>query len=118
MTLTFDSFADPWWPYVFILIAGTLATEIWRWLGVVAGGTLREGSEALTWVKAVATALVAGVVGQLIFFPTGELAATPLAVRLIAAALGWVAFFLVRKSVAVGVLVAEAVLFAGWMWTA
>jgi hypothetical protein len=118
MTLTFESFANFWWPYVFILIAGTLATEIWRWLGVAAGASLREGGEALTWVKAVATALVAGVVGQLIFFPAGELAATPVAVRLLAAAAGWIAFALVRKSVAVGVLVAEAVLFAGWMWMA
>jgi len=115
MTLTFDSLDAPWWPYLFILIAGTLATEIWRWIGLVAGGRLRQDSETLIWVKAVATALVAGVVGQLIVFPSGELAATPVGLRVAAAALGWVAYWLVRKSVLVGVLTAEAVLLAGWL---
>lgn len=118
MSLAFDSFAAAWWPYLFILIAGTLATDIWRWIGVLAGGALKEESEALTWVKAVATALVAGVVGQLIVFPTGELAATPLAFRIAAAALGWLAFMMARKSVLVGVLSAEAVLLVGLMWSA
>ena len=115
MNLTFDSIDAGWWPYLFILVAGTLSTEIWRWIGVVAGGRLRQDSEALIWVKAVATALVAGVVGQLIVFPSGALAATPLALRIAAAALGWLAFWFVRKSVLAGVLTAEAVLLAGWL---
>ncbi len=114
MTLAFDSFGGLW-PYLFILLAGTLATDIWRWLGVAAGGFLREGSEALTLVKAIATALVAAVVGQLILFPSGELANAPMAVRVVAAALGWLAFWLARKSVLIGVATAEAVLFAGWI---
>ena len=114
MTLTFESIDAAWWPYLFILLAGVLPTDIWRWLGVIAGDRLREGSEALIWVKAVATALVAGVVGQLILFPTGELAATPLSLRVAAVALGWLAFYVARKSVLVGVVAAEVVLFAGW----
>lgn len=117
MALTFDSFQSGWWPYLFILLAGSLATEIWRWLGVLVGGALREDSEGLVFVKAVATALVAGVVGQLIVFPTGELAATPLMLRVAAAALGWLAFWFARKSVLVGVLVAEGILLAGWLLT-
>jgi hypothetical protein len=71
----------------------------------------------LIWIKAVATALVAGVVGQLIVFPSGELAATPLLLRIGAAALGWLAYWFARKSVLVGVLTAEAVLLAGWLAT-
>jgi hypothetical protein len=117
MTLTFDSVSAAWWPYLFILLAGTLATEFWRWLGVAAGGRLDESSQALIWIKAVATALVAGVVGQLIVFPSGELAATPLLLRIGAAALGWLAYWFARKSVLVGVLTAEAVLLAGWLAT-
>ena len=116
MTLTFDSLQQGWWPYLFILIAGTLATEMWRWLGVIAGGALRENSQALIWVKAVATALVAAVVGQLVLFPSGELAATPAWLRIAAAAFGWLAFWSARQSVLVGVLAAEALLAAGWMW--
>jgi hypothetical protein len=118
MTLTFNSLEAGWWPYLFILIAGTLATEVWRWLGVLAGGALREDSQALIMVKACATALVAAVVSQLILFPAGELAATPAWLRVAAASLGWLAFLLAKKSVLVGVLTAEAVLFAGWIWAA
>jgi hypothetical protein len=115
MTLTFESVDAGWWPYLFILLAGTLATEIWRWLGIMVGGRLDETSETLIWVKAVATALVAGVVGQLIVFPSGELAAAPLLLRIAAAALGWLAFWFAKKSVLVGVLSAEALLLAGWL---
>ena len=117
MGLTFDSLSAAWWPYLFILLAGTLATDVWRWIGVMAGSALREDSEALDWVRAVATALVAGVVGQLIAFPSGELAATPFALRVAAAALGWLAFLLARKSVLVGVLTGEATLAGGWLIT-
>jgi hypothetical protein len=114
MTLTFHSLQAAWWPYLFIALAGVLATEIWRWLGVIAGGALAEQSEALIWVKSVATALVAGVVGQLIVFPSGQLAGAPLTVRVAAAALGWLAFRLAGKSVLLGDLTGEAVLIAGW----
>ncbi|MBZ8132363.1 AzlD domain-containing protein [Afifella sp. IM 167] len=98
------------WPYIFILIAGTLATDIWRWLGVLVGARLVEDSDLLLWVKAVATALVAGVIGNLIFAPTGALAMVPLAIRLGAAGFGYVAFFLARKKILIGVLAAEAAL--------
>ena len=115
MTLTFESVETGWWPYLFILIAGTLATDVWRWLGLLVGGALSEESNALIWVKSVATALVAAVVGQLIVFPTGELAATPLALRIAAAAIGWLAFWFAAKSILVGVLTAEAILLVGWL---
>ena len=115
MSLTFDSFASDWWPYLFILLAGTIPTDIWRWLGVLIGGALREDSELLTLIRAVATALVAGVVGQLIVFPSGALAATPLLLRIAAAGLGWLAFWYSGPSVLVGVLAAEAVLLGGWL---
>ena len=115
MNFSFDSLASPWWPYLFILIAGTLVTDVWRLIGVVAGGILKEDSQALVWVKSVATALVAGVVGQLLLFPTGELSITPAWLRIAAAALGWLAFWVAGKTVWVGVAVAEAVLFAGWL---
>lgn len=117
MSLTFDAIDAAWWPYLFILLAGGLATDIWRWLGVLAGDRLHEDSEALIWVRAVATALVAGVIGKLILFPAGALAAAPVALRLGAAAAGFAAFAAARQSVFVGVLTAEAVLLGGW-WIA
>lgn len=112
--MTFESIDAWWWPYLFIVIAGALATDIWRWIGVVAGGSLRDDSEALIWVKAVATALVAGVISQLILFPSGAVAEVHLAFRIAAAAIGWLAFWFARRSVTIGVLVGEFVLLVGW----
>ena len=114
MNLTFHSLPAAWWPYLFIFVAGALATHIWRWIGVFVGSALREDSEALIFVRATATALVAAVVGQLVIFPTGEIAALPLVVRVAALALGWLAFMATGRRVLVGVVVAEAVLLAGW----
>lgn len=115
MNLGFDSVTAPWWPYLFILLAGWLATDIWRWIGVLAGNRLREDSEALIWVKAVATALVAGVIGKLILFPEGALAEAPILLRLTAASIGWLAFLLAKQRLFVGVLTAEFVLVGGWL---
>ena len=110
------SLADPWWwPYVMIVVAGWLATDIWRWLGVFASGRLREDSEALVFVRAVATALVAGVISKLILFPTGALSETPMALRIAAAVLGFAAFLVMRQRVVIGVLTAEIVLIGGWL---
>ena len=74
--------------FVFILIAGTLGTDIWRWLGVFGGKQLSEESEALIWVRSVATALVAGVIASQILYPGGVLAGTPMILRIGAAVAG------------------------------
>ncbi|MBL8582715.1 MAG: AzlD domain-containing protein [Rhizobiaceae bacterium] len=113
--MTFHSIDAWWWPYLFILIAGWLATDMWRFLGVYFGGRISERSEALVAVRAVATALVAAVIGNLIVFPTGALADTPLALRLGAAGLGFAAFLLARRKMLLGIAVAEVVLALG-LW--
>jgi hypothetical protein len=105
-----------YWPYVVIIVAGWLATDIWRWMGVIAGNRLQEGSEALSWVRAVATALVMAVTAKLIVFPTGTLESSPLWLRLGAAGLGFAAFLLSGQRVIVGVLVPLAILGAGLVW--
>jgi hypothetical protein len=119
VTATFETLGQGWagdfGPYLFILLAGFLATDIWRWLGVLAGNRLHDDSEALNWVKAVATALIAGVIGKLILFPAGALATAPVALRLVAAAIGWGVFMAVRKNVLAGVIAAELVLIIGWL---
>ena len=105
-----------YWPYVVIIVAGWLATDMWRWLGVIAGNRLREGSEALNWVRAVATALVRAVTAKLVVFPSGMLEASPLWLRLAAAGLGFAAFLLSGQRVIVGVVVPLAILGAGLLW--
>ncbi|WP_244277606.1 AzlD domain-containing protein [Mesorhizobium erdmanii] len=102
-----------WWPYLFILLAGFAATDIWRFLGVYLGGKLSENSDLLVLVRTMATALVAAVIGNLIVFPGGALAHTPLALRVVAVALGFVAYLASGKRMVVGIATAEFLLLAG-----
>lgn len=111
--MTFSSFDTWWWPFLFILFAGWLATDAWRFLGVYLGGRLREDAPVLVLVRTIATALVAAVIGNLIIFPSGELAQTELWLRLGAALAGFVAFLLAGKRMIVGIVVAEALLLLG-----
>ncbi|MFJ7353980.1 AzlD domain-containing protein [Phyllobacterium sp. NPDC097923] len=111
--MTWHSLTDWWWPYLFILLAGWLPTDIWRYLGVLIGGRVREDSDALIAVRAVATALVAGVIAQLILYPSGALAASSVFLRLGAAAVGFLAYLRLGRHVIVSVIAAEMVLIIG-----
>lgn len=104
---------DGLWPYVFIVVAGWLATDIWRWLGVLFGNRIDERSELLQWVRAVATALVAAVIARLILFPTGALAGSPFALRIAAVLFGAACFFAAGRRQIVGIGASVAFLAAG-----
>lgn len=112
--LSFQAIDTWWWPWVFILVAGWLANDVWRFLGVAFSGRLTETSPIFAHVKAVATALVAGVIAQLILFPTGELAASSTTLRLAAVVIGFVAFRLARQHILAGVAAGEAAFVLGW----
>jgi hypothetical protein len=99
-------------PYLALVVVGFLPNEVWRWLGIVLARGVDEGSEVLVWVRAVATAVLAGVIAQLVLSPPGALATIPLTVRVTAVAIGFVAFLVVRRSVFVGVLSGEIALVA------
>lgn len=92
------------WVLGFLLIAGFGATAPWRILGVILAQRLTIESEALVWVRAVATALIAGLVARMVLLPAGALADVALPIRLGAFALAVVVFWLSRKSLAAGVL--------------
>lgn len=98
---------------VFILVAGTIGTDLWRWIGVYGGKRLSEESEALVWVRSVATALVAGVIASQILYPGGILAGTPVALRLGAALAGFAVFLALRKNMLAGLVVSLASLAIG-----
>lgn len=104
------------WPFIYIIVAGWIATDIWRWLGVLAGNRLREDSEVLNWVRAVATALVAAVIAKLILYPTGTLESSPLWLRIGAVAFGTAAFFALGRRPAIGIGAAIAALAVGLYW--
>lgn len=102
-----------WWPYLFIAIAGWLATDIWRWLGVLIGNRLKQDSAALILVRSVATALLAAVIAKLILYPTGELKNVPVALRLIATAGGFAAFLIGGKRIWIGIATGLGLLLGG-----
>jgi hypothetical protein len=106
------------WPYLAMILVGFLPNEAWRWLGVVMARGLDERSEIVVWVRAVATAILAGVIAKLTLFPPGALATVPMSVRLAATAVGFLAFLVLRRSIMAGVLVGEAALIAGTLWFA
>lgn len=101
--MTFESLDSWWWPFVFILIAGWIATDMWRWLGVILGNKIEETAEILVYVRAVATALVAAVIAQLILFPSGALAETSVLVRVFAALTGIIAYLALGQRIWLGV---------------
>jgi hypothetical protein len=100
-------------PYLALILVGFLPNEIWRMLGLLLARGLSEDSEIVVWSRAMATAILAGVIAKLILFPGGALATIPLYVRVAAAVCGFAALVGVRRSVFVGVLVSEAVLLLG-----
>lgn len=112
--LSYGAIDTWWWPWVFILVAGWFANDVWRFLGVAFSGRLTEASPVFTWVRAVATALVAGVIAQLILYPTGDLATTSATLRLGSVAIGFGAFLAARQHIFVGVAAGEAAFILGW----
>lgn len=109
-------FGDLWF-YLLLLTVGFLPNEIWRWLGLVVARGLDEDSEALVWVRAVATAILAAVIAKLTIFAPGSLAAVPLWLRLASIASGFAGFALIRRSVLAGVVVGEIALIGGALLT-
>ncbi len=110
--MSFQSIDAWWWPYLFITLAGFLPTDIWRWAGVALGTRLDETSPSMMLVRAIATAQVAAVIGNLVVFPQCALAAVPLAGRIIAVLAGFAAYLLTGRKLIAGMLVAEGLLFA------
>jgi hypothetical protein len=98
--------------FLTLLLAGFLATEVWRWLGLAVGSRLDVSGTPFQWVRAVATALVSGLVTRMLFFPAGALVDVPLALRLGAFAGGVSLYFLLRRNVAAGVGAAALLLMA------
>jgi len=100
------------WPYLLVILAGFLPTEVWRSLAVVFARRLDEDSEALILVRAIATALLAAVVARLVLLPPGELVGIPLSIRIGAVVGGLAVYFLARRSVFLGILFGELVIIA------
>jgi hypothetical protein len=105
-------------PYALLILVGFLPNEVWRMLGVALARGLDEDSEVIVFARAVATAILTGVVGKLVIFAPGALADVPLMVRIGAATLGLAAFAVFRRSVFAGVAVSTAAILAAMLMLA
>jgi len=85
-------------------------------LGLWLGGGVDEGSELLVWARAVATAILAGVIAQILVSPPGALASVPDWLRYGAVAGGFVGFIATRRSIFAGVACGELIMLAGKWW--
>jgi branched-subunit amino acid transport protein len=110
-----DFFGD-WHALLVLLIAGVIPNQIWRMLGLWLGSGLDEGSDLLVWIKAVATAILAGVIAEILVHPPGALASVPGFLRYGALGVGFVVFMLTRRSIFAGVVSGEILMLAGKWW--
>jgi branched-subunit amino acid transport protein len=111
-----NGFIGDWHALVTLFIAGVIPNQIWRMFGVLFGSGIDEGSELLVWVRAVATAILAGVIAQIVVQPPGALASVPDALRYSAVIAGFLAFISIKRSIFAGVLCGEIVLLGGKWW--
>ncbi len=111
-----SGFIGEWQALMVLLLAGILPNEVWRMLGLWLGGGIDEDSEVLVWVRAVATAILAGVIAQILVLPPGALATVPAALRYGSVFVGFLAFLGFRRSIFVGVATGEIVMVGGTWW--
>jgi len=111
-----SDFIGDWHALLVLVFAGFLPNEIWRMLGLWLGAGVDEGSDLLVWVRAVATAILAGVIAQILVTPPGALASVPDWLRYAAVAAGFAAFVAARRSTLIGVVCGEIVMLAGKWW--
>jgi hypothetical protein len=111
-----SGFIGDWHALLVLLLAGFLPNESWRMLGLWLGGGVDEESDLLVWVRAVATAILAGVIAQILVLPPGALASVPGVLRYGAVAVGFAVFIATRRSIFFGVASGEIVMLAGKWW--
>ncbi len=111
-----SGFVGDWQALLVLFLAGFLPNEVWRMVGLWFGGGVDESSEVLVWVRAIATAILAGVIAQILVQPPGALASVPDALRYGAVVAGFAAFLVTRRSIFAGVAFGEIVMVAGKWW--
>jgi len=111
-----SDFIGDWHALAILVVAGVIPNPFWRMLGLWFGGGIDEGSELLMWVRVVATAILAGVIAEIVVQPPGALASVPEWLRYTAVLVGFAGFMASRKSIFTGVVCGEIVIVAGKWW--
>jgi len=84
-------------PLALILMAAAV-TFVWRALGALLASKIDTEGALFRWIACVSYATVAGLISRMAVLPTGDLAETPLALRLGAIALGFAVYFLAGRN--------------------
>ena len=100
-------------PYLALILVGFLPNEVWRLLGLVLVRGLDETSQIIIWVRAVATAMLAGVLAQLMLASLGRARDHPGRRAHRRGRPRLCRFLIARRSVFVGVLAGEAAVMLG-----
>lgn len=87
-----------------LVLACGAGTYLWRGLGVLLSGRLKPEGPLFEWVACVAYALVAGLIARIFVVPSGLLAQTALADRLLACMVAYAAYRLARRNMFAGLL--------------
>lgn len=91
-----------WWPFA-VMVAGALATYVWRAAGVALSGRIDPQGAVFEWVACVAYALLTALIARMILLPSGPLAETPLLDRIVAAGIAAAVFGVSRRNMLLGV---------------
>ncbi len=86
-----------------LILACGLSTYLWRGIGVLLSGKVSASGGFFTWAGCVAYAMIAGLTVRILVLPTGTLADTPLAARMIACTIALATYFLCRRNLFVGI---------------
>ena len=104
------TYAGDAWPLLMVIVVGFLPTEMWRMLAVWMSRGQDEDSEILTWVRLVASTLLAAVVAKIVLNPTGAMQAIPLVGRIGSVLAAIMMLMVLKRSVTAAVIVGEVVL--------
>lgn len=104
------------WPYLVVILAGFLPNEMFRIAAVLLSKRVDETSEFFSWIRIVATTLLAAVVSRLIYAPAASLSVIPIWIRIGSLAIGATAFFALRRSLVLAILVAETCFVSAAWW--
>jgi len=99
-------------PLALVLLAASV-TFIWRVLGALLASKIDTDGALFRWIGCVSYATVAGLISRMAILPTGDLADTPLALRLGAVTIGFAVFFLAKRNLLLGAAVGAGCFAAG-----
>lgn len=83
---------------LFLIVAASLATYLWRGLGVLIAARLNPDGPIFEWISCVAYAMLAGLMARVLILPVGLLGETTMLVRGLSMIAGFIVFFALKRN--------------------